>query len=134
MTLLKRSLATLSKTPFFQPPLSASLPTRNHKAAPASLRFCSGEEFNAISFGSNKTPITSGEVVFTTSVVGYPESMTDPSYHGQILVFTQPIMGNYGVPPPTVDSFGLFKHFESEKIQVSGIIGMFYCFLFISSE
>jgi carbamoyl-phosphate synthase small subunit len=124
MTLFKRTLATLSKTPFVKPSLT-SFPS---KTVPASLRFNSGEEFKATSFGSNITPITSGEVVFTTSVVGYPESMTDPSYHGQILVFTQPIIGNYGVPPSTRDSFGLLKHFESEKIQVSGIIGMLHCF------
>ena len=48
--------------------------------------------------------------------------MTDPSYHSQILVFTQPIVGNYGVPAFTKDQYGLFKHFESSKIQVAGII------------
>jgi carbamoyl-phosphate synthase small subunit len=66
--------------------------------------------------------MTSGEVVFTTSVVGYPESMTDPSYHSQILVFTQPIIGNYGVPVFSKDQYGLLKHFESSKIQVAGIV------------
>lgn len=66
--------------------------------------------------------MTSGEVVFTTSLVGYPESMTDPSYHGQILVFTQPLIGNYGVPSDAKDRFGLHKHFESSGIQVSGIV------------
>lgn len=63
-----------------------------------------------------------GELVFTTSLVGYPESMTDPSYRGQIIVFTQPLIGNYGVPGTARDQFGLLKHFESERIQVSGIV------------
>ncbi|KAG1245111.1 hypothetical protein G6F68_015188 [Rhizopus microsporus] len=48
--------------------------------------------------------------------------MTDPSYTGQILVFTQPLVGNYGVPGQIKDEFGLFKYFESDRIQVQGII------------
>src|SRR3989344_9605689 len=57
---------------------------------------------------------TSGEVVFNTGMVGYPESLTDPSYFGQILVLTYPLQGNYGVPG---------KEFqESKKIQVKGLI------------
>jgi carbamoyl-phosphate synthase small subunit len=115
MTFLKRTLATLTKP-------SSSFATK------ANIRFASGEFFDGTSFGCEKTPFTSGEVVFTTSVVGYPESMTDPSYHGQILVFTQPIIGNYGVPSFSTDKFGLFKHFESSKIQVSGIVGTFLGF------
>jgi len=91
---------------------------------PAMLKLQSGQTFMAKSFGaplkSNK--LVTGEVVFTTSLVGYTESMTDPSYRGQILVFTQPLIGNYGVPPQVTDEFGLLKHFESEKIQVQGII------------
>ena len=71
------------------------------------------------SFGADIS--TSGEVVFTTSLVGYPESMTDPSYRGQILVFTQPLIGNYGVPSLDLDRFGLSR-FESEGIQVRGIV------------
>src|SRR3990167_4277481 len=50
-----------------------------------------------------------GEVVFTTGMVGYPEAITDPSYAGQILVFTYPLIGNYGVPSK--------EHWESERIQ-----------------
>ena len=64
---------------------------------------------------------TSGEVVFTTGMVGYPESLTDPSFKGQILVFTYPLMGNYGVPKPRFKN-GLIQNFESEKIQVKGVI------------
>lgn len=57
---------------------------------------------------------TAGEVVFSTGMTGYPESLTDPSYKGQILIFTYPIIGNYGVPDPSL--------WESDKIQVSGLI------------
>jgi carbamoyl-phosphate synthase small subunit len=55
-------------------------------------------------------------------MVGYPESCTDPSYKEQILVFTQPLIGNYGVPANDKDNFGLSKYFESDKIQVKGVI------------
>ncbi len=56
-------------------------------------------------------------------MVGYPEALTDPSYKGQILCFTYPLIGNYGVPPyAQVDEFGLPVHFESHRIQVAGVI------------
>ena len=55
-----------------------------------------GTEFIGESFGFHKA--TNGEVVFNTGMVGYPETMTDPSYRGQILVCTYPLIGNYGVP------------------------------------
>ncbi|EME84194.1 uncharacterized protein MYCFIDRAFT_163024 [Pseudocercospora fijiensis CIRAD86] len=79
-----------------------------------------GPIFHGKSFGA-KTNV-SGEAVFTTSLVGYPESMTDPSYRGQILVFTQPLIGNYGVPSATRDEYGLLKYFESPNIQASAIV------------
>ncbi|MDP3988358.1 MAG: glutamine-hydrolyzing carbamoyl-phosphate synthase small subunit, partial [Candidatus Levybacteria bacterium] len=69
-------------------------------------------QFEGESFGTQKS--VAGEVVFTTGMVGYPESLTDPSYLGQILVLTYPIVGNYGVPDP--------KFFESNGIKVSGLI------------
>src|SRR6185437_9175025 len=71
-----------------------------------------GLELAAESFGSN-TPM-SGEVVFSTGMMGYPESLTDPSYKGQILVLTYPLVGNYGVPNKQL--------WESDNIQVSGLI------------
>lgn len=87
---------------------------------PASLKLKTGQIFHGTSFGA---PVNAfGEAVFTTSLVGYPESMTDPSYTGQILVFTQPLIGNYGVPGQDKDEFGLYKYFESDGIQVQGII------------
>ncbi|MDO8619625.1 MAG: glutamine-hydrolyzing carbamoyl-phosphate synthase small subunit [Candidatus Daviesbacteria bacterium] len=71
-----------------------------------------GTEILGESFGADNS--TSGEVVFNTGLTGYPESLTDPSYFGQILVLTYPLQGNYGVPE-------LF-FFESKKIQVKGLI------------
>jgi carbamoyl-phosphate synthase small subunit len=63
-----------------------------------------------------------GEVVFNTGMVGYPEALTDPSYYGQILVLTYPLIGNYGVPPWRNDEYGLPIGFESRRIQVSGLV------------
>ena len=88
---------------------------------PAKLIIKGGPTFNGLSFGAPKS--VSGEAVFTTSLVGYPESMTDPSYRGQIICFTQPLIGNYGVPSGTErDHFSLLKYFESPHIQCSGIV------------
>ena len=84
------------------------------------LELESGEVFTGCTFGSDKN--VSGELVFTTSMVGYPESLTDPSYKGQILVITYPLVGNYGVPDDDKDEFGLLKFFESSKIQIEGLI------------
>ena len=78
------------------------------------------ETFEGISFGCNKS--MSGEVVFNTGMVGYPESLTDPSYSGQILVLTFPMIGNYGVPSSELDENNLPKHLESDKIQIAGLI------------
>lgn len=63
-----------------------------------------------------------GEVVFTTAMVGYPESLTDPSYKGQILVMTYPLIGNYGVPSKEIKENGIPLHYESDKIQVEGYV------------
>ncbi|KAJ3035921.1 Multifunctional pyrimidine synthesis protein CAD [Rhizophlyctis rosea] len=95
---------------------------------PAVFRLKSGQTFQAKSFGAPLEKPISGEAVFTTSLVGYPESMTDPSYRGQILVFTQPLIGNYGVPSAARDEWGLLKHFEAEGIQVKAIIVNDYAF------
>ena len=75
--------------------------------------------FEGFSFGYEKS--ISGEVVFNTAMTGYPESLTDPSYKGQILVSTYPLVGNYGVPEYEI-SDGIVTNFESDKIQVSGFI------------
>ena len=78
-----------------------------------------GMIFEGYSFGY-ETP-AAGEIVFNTAMVGYPESLTDPSYSGQILVVTYPLVGNYGVPEDNIVN-GLSEFYESEKIQVSGLI------------
>jgi len=69
-----------------------------------------------------------GEVVFSTAMVGYPESLTDPSYSGQILCVTYPLIGNYGVPPGGADGMGISLNFESERIWVRGLIISDYSF------
>ncbi|EKG18324.1 hypothetical protein MPH_04406 [Macrophomina phaseolina MS6] len=86
----------------------------------ATFTIKNGPIYSGKSFGAKKN--ISGEAVFTTSLVGYPESMTDPSYRGQILVFTQPLIGNYGVPSSVRDEFGLLRYFESPNIQAAGIV------------
>jgi carbamoyl-phosphate synthase small subunit len=63
-----------------------------------------------------------GEIVFSTSMVGYPESMTDPSYKGHLLTLTYPLIGNYGVPRRDIAQNGIPLHFESDTIQVEGLI------------
>lgn len=73
-----------------------------------------------ISFGSHHS--VAGEVVFNTGMVGYTESLTDPSYNGQILVLTYPLIGNYGVPGKEKDEFGLEQFHESNKVHVAGLI------------
>lgn len=78
-----------------------------------------GTVFEGKSFGAEKA--NAGEVVFNTAMVGYPESLTDPSYLGQILVVTFPLVGNYGVPGDSYTN-GISDFYESEKIQVSGLI------------
>ncbi|MCL1938914.1 MAG: carbamoyl-phosphate synthase (glutamine-hydrolyzing) large subunit [Candidatus Azobacteroides sp.] len=78
-----------------------------------------GTTFEGYSFGY-ETP-AAGEVVFNTAMVGYPESLTDPSYAGQILTVTYPLIGNYGVPEDRIIN-GLSEFYESEKIHVSGLI------------
>jgi carbamoyl-phosphate synthase large subunit len=78
-----------------------------------------GTIFHGYSFGYEAS--AAGEVVFNTAMVGYPESLTDPSYSGQILTVTYPLVGNYGVPEDRRVN-GLSEFYESEKIQVSGLI------------
>lgn len=72
-------------------------------------------------YGFGRITESKGEVVFNTGMVGYPETLTDPSYHGQILVCTYPLIGNYGVARKET-SEGVLTNFESEAIQVQGLI------------
>lgn len=79
-----------------------------------------GSRFSGKSFGYEK-PVA-GEVVFNTAMTGYPESLTDPSYAGQLMTLTYPLVGNYGVPPFTTGENGLPHFMESERIHAQAII------------
>ncbi|KAG7307219.1 hypothetical protein JYU34_007375 [Plutella xylostella] len=89
--------------------------------AAVSLVLADGSVFPGRSFGADE-PVE-GEVVFQTGMVGYPESLTDPSYRAQLLVLTYPLVGNYGVPDEEDrDEYGLPKWFESSRIWAAGLI------------
>ena len=79
-----------------------------------------GTTFCGWAFGAEKN--VSGEVVFNTAMTGYPESLTDPSYAGQLMTLTYPLVGNYGVPPFTVEQNGIATFMESDRIYASAII------------
>ena len=80
-----------------------------------------GTVLDGMGFGFSGTVF--GEIVFNTGMVGYPETLTDPSYSGQILMLTYPLVGNYGVPDPEEkDESGISKFFESNKIQIRGLV------------
>lgn len=94
-----------------------------------SARLCleDGTQFEGYSFGAERCAL--GEVVFNTAMTGYPESLTDPSYAGQILVLTFPLVGNYGVPDESsIDEFGLSSFFESDKIHIRALVVSDYSF------
>jgi carbamoyl-phosphate synthase small subunit len=89
--------------------------THNHssqKLRQAHLRLSDGSLWHGISCAAHAS--INGEVVFNTGMMGYVETLTDPSYAGQILTFTYPLIGNYGVPPRSA--------WESKKIQVRGVV------------
>ena len=80
-----------------------------------------GTVFEGMGFGYSTTSF--GEAVFNTGMTGYTEALTDPSYSGQILTLTYPLVGNYGVPDPMArDSDGIQKNFESDMIQARGLV------------
>lgn len=84
-----------------------------------------GTVFYGKSFGSGKA--AAGEVVFNTAMTGYPESLTDPSYRGQILCLTYPLVGNYGAPGKSEEN-DLYRFYESSSIHISGLIVSDYSF------
>ena len=109
----RRALGTANSAPDAEPKRKASLVLSDGLKVPC------------VSFGSH-TPV-SGEVVFSTGMVGYTESLTDPSYTGQLLCLTSPMVGNYGVPSRTkLDDYGLPKGFEGGKIHASALISQEY--------
>ncbi|KAI0743813.1 carbamoyl phosphate synthase small subunit [Daedaleopsis nitida] len=107
-TRLSRGLATHASSSSIMPP--------------AVLHLKTGQSFTGRSFGAPRSIF--GETVFSTSITSYTESMTDPSYRGQILVFTTPLIGNYGVPrnKTPVNSQDVGVVLESEKIQCTGVV------------
>lgn len=92
----------------------------------ATLILADGTRYEGKSFGYEGA--TAGEVVFNTAMTGYPESLTDPSYEGQILVTTFPLLGNYGVPPSADQSPSLRNYYEGSRIHCRAIIAQDYAF------
>lgn len=90
------------------------------KMRKVTLMLDDGSKFHGTSFGY-ESPVA-GEVVFNTAMTGYPESLTDPSYAGQLMALTYPLIGNYGVPPFTMEPDGLATYMESDRIYASAII------------
>ncbi|KAJ5772527.1 Carbamoyl-phosphate synthase large subunit [Penicillium odoratum] len=101
----------------------ATIPVRGGCDRLMALELADGTVYQGYNFGAEKS--VSGELVFQTGMVGYPESVTDPSYRGQILVVTFPLVGNYGVPSrEEMDEvlLSLPKHFESNQIHVAALV------------
>jgi len=94
---------------------------------PMELRLQSGECWRGWNFGAKRS--VAGEVVFCTAMMGYPESLTDPSFAGQILVLTYPLVGNYGVPPDENDELGIPRYFEGSKIFPVAVVVSEYSFV-----
>ena len=94
-----------------------------HDTLPAALILADGTRFEGKSFGFPAS--TAGEVVFNTAMTGYPESLTDPSYEGQILVTTYPLLGNYGVPPEG-SAENVSRYLESSRIHCRAIVAQDY--------
>jgi carbamoyl-phosphate synthase small subunit len=90
---------------------------------PANLVLDDGTVFEGLAFGADRG--VSGEVVFNTAMSGYVEALTDPSYAGQILVCTYPLIGNYGVPAPR-PAGSIAAPYESMRIQVQGLVVQHY--------
>ncbi len=86
----------------------------------ATLILEDGSHFDGESFGYSGN--ASGELVFSTGMSGYPESLTDPSYAGQLIMMTYPLIGNYGVPPLSKAENGLSVYMESQQIHAEGLI------------
>ena len=86
------------------------------------LELNTGHKFIGKSFGKEITEDEIGEIVFQTGMVGYPESLTDPSYLNQILVLTYPLIGNYGIGEPIYNEYGIDKIFESNSIHIKALV------------
>jgi len=100
-------------------PLSLSIWRNIIETLPAQLILEDGSVYQGLSFGYPRS--VAGEVVFNTGMTGYPEALSDPSYFGQILTFTFPLIGNYGMPPAQ-RAEDWHTHYESSKGMVSGVV------------
>jgi carbamoyl-phosphate synthase small subunit len=98
------------------------VPSSTQDSLPLKLVLDDGSTFDGQSFGHHSPNPVVGEVVFNTGMVGYTETMTDPSYAGQLLCFTYPLIGNYGVPDYSFDEDGICQGFESTSIRTKGIV------------
>ena len=98
--------------------VESDTPPQAVRTMPAKLLLDDGTEMQGCGFGAAK-PVR-GEVVFNTAMAGYVETLTDPSYCGQILVLTYPLIGNYGVPSRRTGSMDL--PYESKRIQVQALV------------
>ncbi|MHC1605680.1 MAG: glutamine-hydrolyzing carbamoyl-phosphate synthase small subunit [Candidatus Methanofastidiosia archaeon] len=98
---------------------------RHGEGRTAALVLKDGSVFEGAGFGPSG--LYEGEAVFCTGMTGYVESITDPSYHGQFLIFTYPLIGNYGVPAYKMDKYNFPLSFESDSIKVGGIIAHELC-------
>eukprot|EP00586_Coscinodiscus_wailesii_P004925 CAMPEP_0172487554 /NCGR_PEP_ID=MMETSP1066-20121228/16705_1 /TAXON_ID=671091 /ORGANISM="Coscinodiscus wailesii, Strain CCMP2513" /LENGTH=1525 /DNA_ID=CAMNT_0013254251 /DNA_START=209 /DNA_END=4786 /DNA_ORIENTATION=+ len=122
----RKKLSTANSSVFKKGYASRLLSTQSNDStspptALAHLYLEDGTKLTGKSFGCHES--VEGEVVFSTGMVGYPESLTDPSYEGQILTLTTPMVGNYGVPNrQTLDSHGLPAFFESSRIHCAGLL------------
>lgn len=84
------------------------------------LHLENGDTIEGVGFGYDGS--SEGEVVFSTGMTGYPQSLTDPSFAGQILVFTYPLIGNFGVPNVVYQDAHLVSNFESERVWTRGVV------------
>ena len=84
------------------------------------LLLSDGTAYDGQGFGALRS--VSGEAVFNTGMVGYPECLSDPSYYGQILILTYPMIGNYGVPSLEIDDDPLRSPYESRRVQITGLV------------
>ncbi len=101
------------------PPFTAGIFFVMEKNIRVKLILEDGHEFHGIHFGYLQS--VAGEIVFNTAMTGYPESLTDPSYKGQILLATYPLIGNYGVPGTDMKN-NMLKFYESDQIQVEALV------------
>src|SRR5436309_9655775 len=95
-------------------------PSSGNKRASSNLVLADGTVYEGQAFGSAN--FASGETIFNTGMVGYPECFTDPSYYGQILVLTYPMIGNYGVPNFEIDNDLLRSPYESDRVHIAGLV------------